>query len=939
MALNIGNRQVNLDDLDAIIFDNTEIAVDPTTLSSLGRHDKSKGKVQINKIPEIQRIDSIYLYSFSSYENRTLTKEECKAILTFTLLCLLKKGGNVRKETCTYLCGLINHNLIPQFTIVNLYEDIIKCFTTIEFESELINYNITLPGAINDTEKACIENLSIPLDSLSFLGLRYIQNLIQHSLMAFSFTIEAIQGDINAFSEDIYENDRPHKFAMNMSQCIRILLSNSNNTKDNLKEELREIPEVLGCIGENISRLQVSLRVEANSNASSTATATVTNHIVSLLKNFADLLNLNKILLSSLLTLVTPEDSLYTTIQQEIQQIDEEYTKAWKNMMIVFPMNSVLCPASLISLITFINHNFSILTTASVQILNSRIENAAKEEKAKDEEREKAIKKIEEEMAAKRAEEEKGMDEATLAKIRAKRAAKEAKKTKKEKPSKKSIILGLGVTEFLEDIKKNVQPITLDSIDTLLNIHKGSYASYISSVIDKLRSGGIRRKPKLPKGTRDYLPEQMEIREQVFNIIRSVFKRHGAVEIDTPVFEEKDTLTGKYGEDSKLIYDLADQGGEALALRYDLTVPFARYVALHGISQIKRYHMARVYRRDNPVMSKGRFREFYQCDYDIAGLYGRMIADTDVVSVGIEILSSLPIGSFMIKINHRKLLDGMMEICGVPESKYRTIGSAIDKLDKESWEDVRKEMIEKKGLPAESADKIGQFVLLKGNCWEVYNTLIEKGYFKDNKQGSEALEDLRIFFEYIESMGYLNYLSFDLSLARGLDYYTGLIYEAVMTSECAVGSIAAGGRYDNLVGMFTTSDKQTPCVGISIGVERVFAIMEENAKSTGGFKCTPCQVFVASAGNNMTTSRMSVASLLWKNNISAEFQYSENPKLPKQLAYALEKGINWVVIVGEEEMKNKVVNLKNLETHEEFTIPLDKLPEELVSKGVKITKA
>lgn len=202
----------------------------------------------------------------------------------------------------------------------------------------------------------------------------------------------------------------------------------------------------------------------------------------------------------------------------------------------------------------------------------------------------------------------------------------------------------------------------------------------------------------------------MEIREKVFNIIRGVFKRHGAVEIDTPVFEEKDTLTGKYGEDSKLIYDLADQGGESLALRYvlflvfdksryDLTVPFARYVALHGIGQIKRFHMARVYRRDNPVMSKGRYREFYQCDYDIAGLYGRMIADTDVVSVGIEILKSLPIGmssllvcdavgSFMIKVNHRKLLDGMMEICGVPASKYRTIGSAIDKLDKEPWESV-----------------------------------------------------------------------------------------------------------------------------------------------------------------------------------------------------------------------------------------------------------
>ena len=146
----------------------------------------------------------------------------------------------------------------------------------------------------------------------------------------------------------------------------------------------------------------------------------------------------------------------------------------------------------------------------------------------------------------------------------------------------------------------------------------------------------------------------MVIREEAFSTIKRIFKRHGAVEIDTPVFELKETLTGKYGEDSKLIYDLADQGGELLALRYDLTVPFARFLALNSVGNIKRYHIAKVYRRDNPVMSKGRFREFYQCDFDIAGLYPPMIADAEVLTVASEILSELKIGDFMIKLNHRR---------------------------------------------------------------------------------------------------------------------------------------------------------------------------------------------------------------------------------------------------------------------------------------------
>ena len=211
----------------------------------------------------------------------------------------------------------------------------------------------------------------------------------------------------------------------------------------------------------------------------------------------------------------------------------------------------------------------------------------------------------------------------------------------------------------------------------------------------------------------------MAIREKAFSIIKGVFKRHGATEIDTPVFELKETLMGKYGEESKLIYDLEDQGGELLSLRYDLTVPFARYVALYNLASIKRFHIAKVYRRDNPQMSKGRFREFYQCDFDIAGAYSMMIPDADVLKVLTEILSQLEIGEFVIKINHRNFLDAMVEMSGCEKRKFKAICSSVDKLDKEPWDKVREELIVMKGLTPEMTDNLEKFVKLVGKPWEL----------------------------------------------------------------------------------------------------------------------------------------------------------------------------------------------------------------------------
>ncbi|XP_026466839.1 histidine--tRNA ligase, cytoplasmic-like isoform X2 [Ctenocephalides felis] len=436
---------------------------------------------------------------------------------------------------------------------------------------------------------------------------------------------------------------------------------------------------------------------------------------------------------------------------------------------------------------------------------------------------------------------------------------------------------------------------------------------------------------KTPKGTRDFSPDQMTLRQNVLEKILTVFHRHGAETIDTPVFELKDVLTGKYGEDSKLIYELKDQGGEILALRYDLTVPFARYLAMSKVSSIKRYHIAKVYRRDNPSMTRGRYREFYQCDFDIAGTYDHMLPDAECVRVVYEILNALDLGNFVVKLNHRSLLDGMFEACGVPQDKFRTICSAVDKLDKSPWEEVRKEMVEEKGLSPESADKIGTYVQLNGKK-ELVNKLLEDPDLKKSQMAMKGLEAMNLLLDYCEIYGVDHCVSFDLSLARGLDYYTGVIFEAVLKGEVVpnpvagdeqsgVGSVAGGGRYDNLVGMFDSKNKQVPCVGVSIGVERIFAVLEARLQNAGQ-KLRTCQteVYVASAQKNLSVHRMKVLTELWNNGIKAEHSYKNNPKLLVQLQHCEENKIPLAIILGESEIKSGIVKLRNVNTREELEV-------------------
>ena len=432
---------------------------------------------------------------------------------------------------------------------------------------------------------------------------------------------------------------------------------------------------------------------------------------------------------------------------------------------------------------------------------------------------------------------------------------------------------------------------------------------------------------KVVKGARDFLPFQMAIRNKAFKIITDVFKKHGAVEIDTPVFELKETLMGKYGEDSKLIYDLNDQGGELLSLRYDLTVPFARFMAVHNLPSIKRYHIGKVYRRDNPQMAKGRFREFYQCDFDIAGPnYGKMIPEAEVLKVVVEILTQLPLGGFNIKLNHRMLLDAMVKIAGIPDDKFKVVCSSIDKLDKEEWNVVKAELLTKE-ITEEQANKLWEYVQLKDKPKDLLIKLQNISELTSNEKGKIALDEMSILIDYITIEEIDKYCTFDLSLARGLDYYTGLIYETVLTDTDKVGSISGGGRFDNLVGMF--SGKQIPAVGVSIGIERIFNILEEKYKDDPSLRSIETEVLIAAAGKNLTKERFKIVNELWDNGFKAEILYNENPRMDKQMDYAVNNRIPFIVFIGENELKENKIKIKCLANGNEIMEDREKMVEVL----------
>lgn len=277
-----------------------------------------------------------------------------------------------------------------------------------------------------------------------------------------------------------------------------------------------------------------------------------------------------------------------------------------------------------------------------------------------------------------------------------------------------------------------------------------------------------------------------------------------------------------------------------------------------------------------------------------------MIPDADLLSVIVDILKTIEVGNFLIKINNRKFLDAMIELAGCEKRKFKAICSSIDKLDKETWETVRDELINMKGLTNEMCARLEKFVQYKGKPWEMLQRLKDDKVFEGHAEGSECMQEMELLFTYLDSLGIIDNFSFDFSLARGLDYYTGLIFEAVLTDTNRVGSISGGGRYDGLIGMF--SGKNIPSVGGSIGIERIFSILEEKALEAGDIRATETQILVSSMGKNLTAKRLEVCAQLWQAGIKAETLYVENIRTDKMFSFAFDNGVPLILIIGEQEI-------------------------------------
>ncbi|KAH6847289.1 hypothetical protein B0I37DRAFT_405289 [Chaetomium sp. MPI-CAGE-AT-0009] len=446
---------------------------------------------------------------------------------------------------------------------------------------------------------------------------------------------------------------------------------------------------------------------------------------------------------------------------------------------------------------------------------------------------------------------------------------------------------------------------------------------------------------KTLKGTRDWVGGDLLLRDDIFRTISTVLERHSGIALDTPVFELRSVLSEKYGEESRLIYNLEDQGGEACSLRYDLTVPFARWLSMRSdVQHIKRYQIAKVYRRDQPAIARGRLREFYQCDFDIAGVYDPMIPDAEIICIIAEIFDALKIG-VAVKLNHRKILDGLFAVAGVAGDKIRAISSAVDKLDKAPWDEVRKELLEK-GLSEEVADRVGGYVQRSGGMREMLESLGSDAELGANTTLMEGVADMKLLASYLEAMDVIDKVSFDLSLARGLDYYTGLIYEVVVADSAGpptqVGSIAAGGRYDDLVGMY--GRRPLPCVGISFGVDRIFTLLDARRKKSTSDLAGRAQVYIMAFGGKefggLLLERMRVARQLWAAGIRAEFTAKVKPKPLQQ--FNASEGVPVAVMLGQEELEAGQVRVKCLHVGDKNAAQKDKgqlVPRENLVEEVK----
>ena len=449
------------------------------------------------------------------------------------------------------------------------------------------------------------------------------------------------------------------------------------------------------------------------------------------------------------------------------------------------------------------------------------------------------------------------------------------------------------------------------------------------------------QKPSIPKGTRDFSPQEVSKRNYIMSRMRNSFKTYGYQPIETPSFEKSDTLMGKYGEEGdRLIFKILNSGDylkkaddqllseknslkltssiSEKALRYDLTVPFARYVVQNQndiIFPFKRYQIQPVWRADRP--QKGRFREFYQCDADVVGSTS-LWQEVELVQLYDDVFKQLNLKGITIKLNNRKILSGIAEVIGA-EDKLIDFTVALDKLDKIGEEGVKTEMLSK-GISIEALDKLNPLFGLTGTASEKFSEL--KKMLSSSEMGLKGIEELEFITNAFETLSLKStLLEVDVTLARGLNYYTGAIFEVSPPEGVNMGSIGGGGRYDDLTGIFGL--KNTSGVGISFGLDRIYLVLEELNIFPETVLATTKVLFI-NFGDKESLYAMQAISKLRENGIASEL-YPDQTKMGKQMGYADKRNIPFVILAGDKEIESQSYTLKSMLSGDQSNYTLDQL--------------
>ncbi len=419
------------------------------------------------------------------------------------------------------------------------------------------------------------------------------------------------------------------------------------------------------------------------------------------------------------------------------------------------------------------------------------------------------------------------------------------------------------------------------------------------------------------KGFRDYLPEEMLQKDRMLKAVQQVFEQHGYPPLMTPALEYSDVLLGKYGEDGEmLLYRFRDNGDRDVAMRYDLTVPLARVLAEHGeiTMPFRRYQIAPVWRAEKPA--RGRFREFMQCDVDLVGV-DSAAADAEMIVIGCAVLNSLGIDGYRIRINHRSILTALCRVAGLQPAGEVAFLRLLDKLDKIGADSFRDQVAEIPGIDEAGVERVLETVLADRGDSRQTLTLLQEN-LGDDPDAANALERMAAVLELLEASGVDEYCQIDPSIARGLSYYTGLVYETFLDDLPAYGSVMSGGRYDELVGMF--SGKDLPAIGISLGIDRLFSALKEldlvDARSQ------PADVLVVQFSEQLAVASFETASKLRAAGI-ATVVYPREAKLKKQLQFAQKAGIPFVIVVGEDERSAGTVQFRSMDEGSQDEITLD----------------